>query len=989
MYAALRIAVRPTYRTRPGLPLSSLPRSSSRTFRATTIHNNKDSNSNDAAPTEQTSEVKEDETIKEEITEKKDEVVEASSSGDSPVWADKIKTSLGLEDKTPSLVTGGRLTSSRLRKAQRARLGVTSLKNELELPDWFTQRCVKLCVEAPPPARSAEWLGKAGFNAAPTPPPTTNVTISGNSFLEIAAITAGSFATVSAGGRNTFWGLKANLALYCAFDGGNTWLNSIVDHVARDQQADVLRLDAQDIMELGGAFVSPDAQDFLSLRTLGFDAFQTEAQEEMEDEMDKDDEEDDIGSGRTGDFAIVMPPDLPEEQKRIIIESVEAMKKSPFFSKDSPYTSAPKEKTIKKDRRTDNLDMPSSTPIDNRRLTAFWDTVIDRARAQRTAVNLQEQKLMICIEDFMGISGTAVGEELLESLATNVQRRRGEFGEKIMIVGTTSSSELAGDEDAQKELENESEGSFYRTILIAPDSTATPPPNFSSWAHYWMYNTRDRRASINFRNIYWMLKQIEPQVHNEGISPGAAFRITDPDSTLYDRVFKQEDAHRVALVTTGLRASELWKAYVEQDEERPSTATLIGAALSTTKRVKKPSPGKSDFPRPKIDGEVVKDLTKAAKFTGFPEGPMPWNEGVETTPAPAPEVDQELRKAAETKAHLASIRQQCNPFETKLFGGIVHPDSIKTTFEDVHVAKDTVDAVRTLTSLSLLRPDAFKYGVLSTDNISGLLLYGPPGTGKTLLAKAVAKESGATVLNVTGSDINQMYVGESEKVVKAMFSLARKLSPCVVFIDEADSILGSRSGGFGGNRGVHRETINQMLLEWDGLNSVGVFMMVATNRPFDLDDAVLRRLPRRVLVDLPTQKDRESILKIHLRDEQLDDAVSLSKLAEKTPYYSGSDLKNVSVSAAMACIKEENEAKKAAEEKGETDFKYAERRVLCERHFESALGEIAASISADMGSLKGIKRFDEKYGDRKGRKKKNAFGFLEEVKKEESARVRE
>ena len=291
----------------------------------------------------------------------------------------------------------------------------------------------------------------------------------------------------------------------------------------------------------------------------------------------------------------------------------------------------------------------------------------------------------------------------------------------------------------------------------------------------------------------------------------------------------------------------------------------------------------------------------------------------------------------------------------------------------MHATSDTITALKTLTSLSLIRPEAFSYGVLATDNIPGLLLYGPPGTGKTLLAKAVAKESGATVLEVSGSEVYDMFVGEGEKNVKAIFTLARKLSPCVVFIDEADAIFASRSGQ--GNRTSHRELINQFLREWDGMSDFSVFIMVATNRPFDLDDAVLRRLPRRLLIDLPVEKDREAILRIHLKDEILDPSVSLSELANKTTFYSGSDLKNLSVAAALTCVREESDeaARHAADAK---PYKYPEKRTLVKRHFDKATEEISASISEDMSSLAAIRKFDEKYGDRKGRRKKGAaWGF--------------
>jgi SpoVK/Ycf46/Vps4 family AAA+-type ATPase len=299
-----------------------------------------------------------------------------------------------------------------------------------------------------------------------------------------------------------------------------------------------------------------------------------------------------------------------------------------------------------------------------------------------------------------------------------------------------------------------------------------------------------------------------------------------------------------------------------------------------------------------------------------------------------------------------------------------------------------VEALKTLTSLSLIRPEAFTYGVLATDKIPGCLLYGPPGTGKTLLAKAVARESGATVLEVSGSEVYDMYVGEGEKNVKAIFTLAKKLSPCVVFIDEADAIFCSRTGA--SSRTSHRELINQFLREWDGMNDMSAFIMVATNRPFDLDDAVLRRLPRRLLVDLPTEEDRHAILKIHLKEEQLDSAVDLADLAHRTPLYSGSDLKNLSVAAALACVREENKA--AAEHKGDEAYQYPERRTLTPAHFELGMQEISASISEDMSSLSAIRKFDEQYGDRKAQRKKNSgWGFIpagSEESREETARVR-
>ncbi|KXX75505.1 Protein MSP1 [Madurella mycetomatis] len=310
--------------------------------------------------------------------------------------------------------------------------------------------------------------------------------------------------------------------------------------------------------------------------------------------------------------------------------------------------------------------------------------------------------------------------------------------------------------------------------------------------------------------------------------------------------------------------------------------------------------------------------------------------------------------------------------EKKLLSGLINAKDIHTTFADIIVPQETKDSLIGLTSLSLIRPEAFSYGVLKTERIPGCLLYGPPGTGKTLLAKAVAKESGANMLEVSAASINDMWLGQSEKNVRALFSLARKLAPMVIFLDEADALLGARHNAPG--RSGHRETITQFLREWDGLSDMRAFIMVATNRPFDLDEAVLRRLPRKILVDLPLRPEREAILRVMLKDESLAEDVDLAALGADAELYSGSDLKNLCVSAAMEAVREE--VRQKDEFTGEGPFEYPERRVLQKRHFDKGLREISASISEDMDSLKAIRKFDEQYGDAGRRRRgKRTMGF--------------
>ena len=160
-------------------------------------------------------------------------------------------------------------------------------------------------------------------------------------------------------------------------------------------------------------------------------------------------------------------------------------------------------------------------------------------------------------------------------------------------------------------------------------------------------------------------------------------------------------------------------------------------------------------------------------------------------------------------------------------------------------------------------PHLYSEGI-AAEAVKGVLLFGPPGTGKTMLAKAVATEGGATFISIDASSIENKWLGESEKNAKAMFTLARRLAPCVIYIDEVDSILSSREQGDESSHGTLTSVKTTIMQEWDGLRTTQdrVVVIGSTNRPFDLDEAVLRRMPRRVLVDLPDLKTREEILKV-------------------------------------------------------------------------------------------------------------------------------
>ncbi|RSL64528.1 hypothetical protein CEP54_004710 [Fusarium duplospermum] len=238
-------------------------------------------------------------------------------------------------------------------------------------------------------------------------------------------------------------------------------------------------------------------------------------------------------------------------------------------------------------------------------------------------------------------------------------------------------------------------------------------------------------------------------------------------------------------------------------------------------------------------------------------------------------------------------------FDADLRDCIVSPAEITATFDDVYVNQSTVEALDFL-AMSFLNPHAFTFGVLSRARAPGVLLYGPPGTGKSLLIKALAKQTHATMITLTDADVRSKYVGVGEQKIKRIFVNARRNYPCIIFIDEADSIFGSRTADKTPTSS-HICDLNQFLVEIDGIKADRTrspMIVAATNRPFAMDEGILRRLGMRIMVDLPTIEARERILSIHLRDEPLSDDVNLTELAQATPDYTGSDLSDLVTAAA-------------------------------------------------------------------------------------------
>ncbi|CAK9324127.1 unnamed protein product [Citrullus colocynthis] len=333
-----------------------------------------------------------------------------------------------------------------------------------------------------------------------------------------------------------------------------------------------------------------------------------------------------------------------------------------------------------------------------------------------------------------------------------------------------------------------------------------------------------------------------------------------------------------------------------------------------------------------------------------------------------------------------------NEFEKRIRPEVIPANEIGVTFSDIGAMEEIKDSLQELVMLPLRRPDLFLGGLLKP--CRGILLFGPPGTGKTMLAKAIAKEAGASFINVSMSTITSKWFGEDEKNVRALFTLAAKVSPTIIFVDEVDSMLGQRTRV--GEHEAMRKIKNEFMTHWDGLLTKPgerVLVLAATNRPFDLDEAIIRRFERRIMVGLPTAENREMILTTLLGKEKVEEGLDMKELATMTEGYSGSDLKNFCMTAAYRPVREliQQERLKDMEKKrraaegqnkaGDGAGESKEERVITLRalnmeDFKLAKNQVAASFAAEGAMMSELKQWNELYGEGGSRKKQQLTYFL-------------
>ncbi|KAG8414277.1 mitochondrial dynamin GTPase Msp1, variant 2 [Metarhizium acridum] len=250
-----------------------------------------------------------------------------------------------------------------------------------------------------------------------------------------------------------------------------------------------------------------------------------------------------------------------------------------------------------------------------------------------------------------------------------------------------------------------------------------------------------------------------------------------------------------------------------------------------------------------------------------------------------------------------------NEYENLVALEMVAPEDIHVGFNDIGGLDSIIDELKESVIYPLTMPHLYSHAAPLLSAPSGVLLFGPPGCGKTMLAKALALESGASFINLHISTMTEKWYGDSNKIVRAVFSLARKMQPAIIFIDEIDAVLGTRRSGEHEASGMVKA---EFMTLWDGLTSANasgmpaqIVVLGATNRIHDIDEAILRRMPKKFPVPLPGLEQRRKILQLILQDTKTDaEHFDLDYVSKITAGMSGSDIKEACRDAAMAPVRE-------------------------------------------------------------------------------------
>ncbi|KAG7406358.1 ATPase family AAA domain-containing protein 1-A [Fusarium oxysporum f. sp. rapae] len=527
----------------------------------------------------------------------------------------------------------------------------------------------------------------------------------------------------------------------------------------------------------------------------------------------------------------------------------------------------------------------------------------------------EAQRVIFYVRDFRAIVSTKTGRDVMYSLNKAIIQRRQAGHPVVWIAGDCSSKRFYGSLDAGACWLDESQ-----VVDVTPPGSAIQRAVLTADQPRW-------NLENNIRSLKRMLRD---RSSHEG-SPVEPLAEWQAEWNLKDK-----DKYRRLI--TSLEAS-IWPS-----EVIAATVKCICGQTPKASPVTEADIAKAILTRDISRAENQEHARRYIATEDFPKPPD--MEDPDDTIDLDEIIDDVLGPIDDENAYLQCVKE-----------GLVKPGKFNVHFNDIFVAPKIKEAVQRLVKLSIQQQREFAYGILKNHRVPGILLYGPPGTGKTMMAKAVATESHCVTMEISGAQILQSKVGQSEKIIEVVFHVARRLAqrhPCIVLLDEADSVLVRRTEK---TNSWERSTVNQFLHEWDKLVSTKerTFVIVSTNRPQDIDEAILRRLPQRLHIGLPGQEERLAILNHYLKCENKDNEVNLEDLVTKTESYSGSDLKNICVYAALHAS-EEQMLKPSVTPPGLPKPK----RILRKEHFEMAMGDARPCVSNIM--LSDIHRFETMYG---------------------------
>ncbi|XP_019740874.1 outer mitochondrial transmembrane helix translocase [Hippocampus comes] len=305
--------------------------------------------------------------------------------------------------------------------------------------------------------------------------------------------------------------------------------------------------------------------------------------------------------------------------------------------------------------------------------------------------------------------------------------------------------------------------------------------------------------------------------------------------------------------------------------------------------------------RPLTRTEVVSMLLRLTIFGAATYYSIKWI--VEAMDPTAKQKSQAKKRAEQLMKRIGVEGVKLTEYEMNIASQLVDPQTMKVSWRDIAGLDEIINELQDTVILPFQKRHLLAGSKLFQPP-KGVLLFGPPGCGKTMIAKATAKASGCKFINLQASTLTDMWYGESQKLTAAVFSLAVKLQPCIIFIDEIESFLRNRSS-------LDHEATAMMKAQfmslWDGMetsSATQVMVMGATNRPQDVDPAILRRMPTTFHIGLPDSKQRHDILRLILAEENLSATINLKEIAEKTDGYSGSDLRELCRDTAMYRVRD-------------------------------------------------------------------------------------